>query len=569
CGASCVDTATHPDHCGACDVDCAGAVGASGLCMAGTCRVVCDPLEGDCDADLANGCETGLASNAANCGACGRSCAFANAVGGCSTGACSIASCETGYDDCDGALENGCEADLGSDAFNCGACGTVCGAGEGCLDGACALIHGEDCTDAAVLAVGTNVITWTAATNDYLTSRPSCTSSDTTGPDVVLSYTATADEAVTFTITKPTNTRWVAVLSTTCGAVGTPDACVSDYTDATMGTTVLMTAGQTIYLHVADTTSGSNPLDNPLTIDVTAVTAPCTPGAGGVIGTTTARVGTGIGTSFTEYFVAADESPTGYVYVGSTTALYRMPKAGGAVEDIEATAGLAATHLGYEMLIDGSNIYLVDDNASAVSGRLWRISTDGGTTWTLQDYAFFPTAPADDFRGATVYGGRIYLVTEEDTSTTATQIWSINAAATTLPAIATLELSIAGESDCMSLARDSTHFYLMCDDSGDRIVRVPVGGGVSELVTMAIGVSSTSNALYGEDLDADGAFDVLYAHADTESVSFVCDPNGAMPFAAPLVDLGGGTSNFGMGFDRTAGVLWTFDDDTREFVSVQ
>jgi alpha-tubulin suppressor-like RCC1 family protein len=48
-----------------------------------------------------------------------------------------VASCASGFDDCDGIYANGCEADLSSDAMNCGACGTACGPGGSCAAGSC------------------------------------------------------------------------------------------------------------------------------------------------------------------------------------------------------------------------------------------------------------------------------------------------------------------------------------------------------------------------------------------------------------------------------------------------
>jgi hypothetical protein len=293
------------------------------------------------------------------------------------------------------------------------------------------------------------------------------------------------------------------------------------------------------------------------------------PGAGGILGGgARTAVPTGLA-SFTEYYVAADQSPTGYVYAGGLTDLYRIRKDGSSVQDVAAVASLGTTNLGYAMLIDGANIYTIDSTTSGSTGLLWRISSDGGATWAAQDYASFPTAPLDDFRAATVHGGRIYLVTEEDTTGTATQIWSVDAAATTLPTPATLEASITTEGDCSAITRDASFYYLACDDGGDRIVRVPVAGGTPVLVTSALPVSATNNALHGDDTDADGVFDVLYFHADTNDVGFVCGPTGATPFAATLADFGGQTTNYGLGFDRTGGVLWTYDDGTSELVSLE
>lgn len=683
CTGACVDVQNDPAHCSACDMACGAPSGATGICSAGMCRSVCDPLMGDCNADLAagggDGCETPLATDVSNCGACGRVCSVSHAVAGCAAGACTIAMCDAGFDDCDASATNGCETDIRSDALNCGACGMACATGERCFEGACVAPVGEACADAVALTTGRNSVIWTATAADYLTTNPSCATAYTlTGPDVVMSYTATVAERVTLDFGNPAGVRWVAVASTaTCGMPTPTVACMTDTNPMTGSFT--LSAGQTAYVYLRDTTSGTSPLSNPLTVDVTSVacdslppvevhpangsttstawpvfrarffapvianagtititgdmgtslsydlsatpapsqvtfsagnsvmtinpgvsfpagealtlswtglqavvcttsvtippptwgvtvvTPPCTPGTGGVVGTTASRVTTGA-PSLTEYYVVADESPTGFVYFGGTTSLYRARKTGGAIEDIESALGTDNT-FGYAMLVNGSDIFTLNDLITGTGGRLFRISTDGGATWLARDYATFPRSPGDDFRGLTVYGGRIYMVTDEST-TAPTEIWSVDASATTLPALARHELDIPGEEDCSGIARDATHFYIACG-TNDRIVRVPVTGGPAEIVTTAIDFTVTVAALHGDDLDGDGNFDVLYAQADDEGAFFVCGPGGTSPFADWLVRFGTGTGNYGMGFDRTANVLWMLDDDTRELVSIQ
>ena len=77
-----------------------------------------------------------LQTDVGNCGACGKVCANqANAYGVCKAGACAVG-CNTGFGDCDGKPETGCEAMLATDSNHCGACGKSCG-GARCVAGQC------------------------------------------------------------------------------------------------------------------------------------------------------------------------------------------------------------------------------------------------------------------------------------------------------------------------------------------------------------------------------------------------------------------------------------------------
>jgi hypothetical protein len=101
-------------------------------------------------------------------------------------------------------------------------------------------------------------------------------------------------------------------------------------------------------------------------------------------------------------------------------------------------------------------------------------------------------------------------------------------------------------------------------------VRVDRTTHAVELITDTVDFNTTKNDVHIHDVDNDGLADALYVHGYHEEVSYVCEPAGAAPFTVDvLVNFGSGTSNFGLGFDRAAGTLWMFDDDTREFVSIQ
>lgn len=117
----------------------------AGRCQDAECRLVaCDDGWADCDGSRWNGCEADLGSDG-NCGACGRLCqgSVQNRDGECIDGHCELTACWSGWGDCDGNEQNGCETRLGT-ARNCGACGDACAqAGESdgwsCLGGRCIL----------------------------------------------------------------------------------------------------------------------------------------------------------------------------------------------------------------------------------------------------------------------------------------------------------------------------------------------------------------------------------------------------------------------------------------------
>jgi hypothetical protein len=70
----------------------------------------CDPGWGDCDQSAANGCETPVDTDTANCGACGNACAAPpHASAACTAGKCGMGACDSGFDDCDANPANGCE----------------------------------------------------------------------------------------------------------------------------------------------------------------------------------------------------------------------------------------------------------------------------------------------------------------------------------------------------------------------------------------------------------------------------------------------------------------------------
>jgi hypothetical protein len=152
---------TDPYNCGRCGNVCSAANGKSD-CVGGKCVVTsCDDGWQNCngsekDGGYANGCETNVASDSKNCGACLADCeTLGHSAGTCQDGRCALL-CDTGFEDCDGKLDNGCEADTTSDPAHCGGCDNPCQfthASAACVNSGCVIdacdANYKDCTAAA------------------------------------------------------------------------------------------------------------------------------------------------------------------------------------------------------------------------------------------------------------------------------------------------------------------------------------------------------------------------------------------------------------------------------------
>lgn len=114
CGAAACDPCNERD--GSIYFDEEYACSAAGTCQLVSCSSgASSGLDGDCDGNLANGCEVNLGSDELNCGACGNVCPDTPLAGAahtyCSGGICRP-SCVLGRSDPDGVLENGCETTM-------------------------------------------------------------------------------------------------------------------------------------------------------------------------------------------------------------------------------------------------------------------------------------------------------------------------------------------------------------------------------------------------------------------------------------------------------------------------
>ncbi len=126
--AYCANTMTDNANCGTCGNACAAGL----ACISGVCTATCSMNEMAC-----TGMCTNTSFDPSNCGTCGHTCTFPQGSAGCSGGGCFLTSCSAGYLDCNHNQTDGCEINKNTDAANCGACGASCALGETCNLGVC------------------------------------------------------------------------------------------------------------------------------------------------------------------------------------------------------------------------------------------------------------------------------------------------------------------------------------------------------------------------------------------------------------------------------------------------
>lgn len=148
-----VNTNTSLSNCGACGALCA-LPNATPTCISGGCVIAsCNAGYANCNGNSASGCNINVESDPNNCGFCAHVCVIPNGAAACVSGSCVIASCNSGYANCDGNVANGCEANLNTSNTTCGNCGTACNTTTStCTAGKCLLISGQTCTSASQCA---------------------------------------------------------------------------------------------------------------------------------------------------------------------------------------------------------------------------------------------------------------------------------------------------------------------------------------------------------------------------------------------------------------------------------
>jgi Cys-rich repeat protein len=141
CQSACTDPLNDASSCGGCGNACTVAHGAP-ACRNGKCIIAaCDKGWQDCRNGYADGCETNILADPANCGACNRACNIPGGCHQCINGTCPICECLPGWgccykDPCMG-LNMGCNANLLVDPMHCGKCFNACPNGQQCVNGIC------------------------------------------------------------------------------------------------------------------------------------------------------------------------------------------------------------------------------------------------------------------------------------------------------------------------------------------------------------------------------------------------------------------------------------------------
>ena len=202
-----VNSSLDVNNCGACGMVCGAIPNAVVGCEGGACGIGnCNTNFGDCNGQVADGCETSLKADNKNCGGCGHICALAQATSTCTSGACAITGCSGGYADCDHAAANGCEARLGSDFQNCGACGNTCPIGvngvTSCVNASCAVVSCDqgyaDCdkSPANGCETNTNKVNNCGSCGTVCMLGGSCINGKCVAAITVFSYAATVNYTV-------------------------------------------------------------------------------------------------------------------------------------------------------------------------------------------------------------------------------------------------------------------------------------------------------------------------------------------------------------------------------------
>ena len=166
---------TWPNGCGGTlNCEACSLLNAASACSNGQCVISgCNSGYDNCDGNSSNGCEINLLNNVNNCGSCGISCTNAHGLNYCMAGNCQP-SCSSGYGNCDGNNNNGCEQILTTSQY-CGSCYNICLSTQTCSNGACV----TTCTSHSSSACYNGDVYWYNSCGTREEIRYDCTSTQT------------------------------------------------------------------------------------------------------------------------------------------------------------------------------------------------------------------------------------------------------------------------------------------------------------------------------------------------------------------------------------------------------
>jgi hypothetical protein len=249
------DVSKDVNNCGECAKKCTAQSGGTVYCKDDTCgETICPTGFGDCNGLPDDGCEVDLRVDANNCNTCGNLCLAANGTASCNNRVCQIAKCDTGYANCVGGYDDGCETNTGTDTAHCGGCNKPCSVSNGtakCDAGACAINNCtgtfRDCDSSPTNGCEINIATSTqncggcgaAGQNcgtKYANATSTCSMSACTTPTCLTGYGdctgGTGDGCETNTTSSPAHCGGCNMAcSTNAGAHVSSNSCVSSQCD--------------------------------------------------------------------------------------------------------------------------------------------------------------------------------------------------------------------------------------------------------------------------------------------------------------------------------------------------
>ncbi|MCC6337231.1 MAG: DUF4215 domain-containing protein [Myxococcales bacterium] len=259
-----------------------------------------------------------------------------------------------------------------------------------------------------------------------------------------------------------------------------------------------------------------------------------------------------------EYGMAVSAST---LYMGDTTSVFEIPKAGGATAVERGTAeGITATHLGYDLVSVGGRLFSVDSTTTTTASRLFRIYD--GSAWGPTAWDVTPAYPATSGSYAVATDGNLVFLATRNTSTTTGNVtfYSFSQAMPGVPALLGTNTSVRY---AVGLAADANYFYVAgvsmatAQEGIFRIARSNLAAPAVQLA--ALNTSTLHSSVVVDSLTAPN---YLYARDATGDIHVVQGPAGAAPAHLGARWTLGSASDYSMTFDHAQPALYFFETET-------